>query len=67
MFKRKQSQVMTFRSFESLEYLCQSMGTVALLREQGQNLFESITSIFDRSDEKPTEHGLLSAITQQAN
>ena len=35
VFKRKQSQVMTFRSLESLEYLCQSMGLVASLLEQG--------------------------------
>lgn len=62
VFKRKQLQAMTFRSFESLDYLCQSMGTVASLREQGQNLFESVTSIFDRLDEKPTGQDLLSLV-----
>ena len=66
MFKRKQSQVMTFRSFESLEYLCQGMGIVASLREQGQNLFESVADIFDRLDEKPTGNSFLSSIMQYA-
>ena len=66
VFKRKQSQVMTFRSLESLEYLCQGMGIIASLREQGQNLFESVTSIFDRLDEKSAGGGLLSSIMQYA-
>jgi hypothetical protein len=61
VFKRKQSQVMTFRSVESLGYLCQSMGTVASLREQGKNLFESVTSIFDRLDRQPFDGNLLNS------
>jgi len=48
ILKRKQAQAMTFRSFEGLDYLCQSMGMVASLREQSQYLFEPIASIFDR-------------------
>jgi hypothetical protein len=48
VLKRKDAQVMTFRSFKSLDFLCRSMGTVASLRQHDQNLFESITSIFDR-------------------
>jgi len=48
VLKRKDAQVMTFRSFKGLDFLCQSMGTVASLRQHDQNLFESITSIFDR-------------------
>jgi hypothetical protein len=47
-FKRKQSQVMTFRSPESLDMLCRCMGTVASLRELNQNLFESVSAIYDR-------------------
>ena len=48
ILKRKQAQAMTFRSFEGLDYLCQSMGMVASLREQSQFLFQPIASIFDR-------------------
>jgi hypothetical protein len=48
IFKRKQAQVMSFRSFESLDTLCRSLGTVASLRDQNQNLFESVTAIYDR-------------------
>ena len=48
ILKRKQAQAMTFRSFEGLDYLCESMGMVASLREQSQYLFEPIASIFDR-------------------
>ncbi|MCL1896523.1 MAG: transposase [Clostridiales bacterium] len=48
VFKRKLAQAMTFRSFEGLDYLCKSLGTIASLRGQGQNLYESITRIFDR-------------------
>ena len=48
ILKRKQAQAMTFRSFEGLDYLCQSMGMVASLREQRQYLFKPIASIFDR-------------------
>jgi hypothetical protein len=47
-FKRKQAQVMTFRSSESLDMLCRCMGTVASLREHNQNLFESVAAIYDR-------------------
>jgi len=47
-FKRKQKQAMVFRSFESLEYLCQCMGTIETMRMRGENLFEGIAAIFDR-------------------
>jgi hypothetical protein len=46
IFKRKQRQVMSFRSFESLEFLCDSLGVIASLRAQGKNLCESVASIF---------------------
>jgi hypothetical protein len=48
VFKRKLAQVMTFRSFDGLDYLCQSMGVVASSRALGQNLFESVAATFDR-------------------
>jgi hypothetical protein len=47
VFKRKQKQVMTFRSFDSLHYLCSGMGMIALLCTQGKNLYTSIASNFD--------------------
>ncbi|MDR1322419.1 MAG: transposase [Gracilibacteraceae bacterium] len=50
VFKRKLAQVMSFRSFESVDDLCRSMGTVASLRTQNLSLFESIAQIFDRSE-----------------
>ena len=46
--KRKLAQVMTFRSFEALENLCRSMGTVAKLRTESGNLYKSVAEIYDR-------------------
>ena len=46
LFKRKLRQVMTFRSFDSLEYLCQSMTVMALLRAQNENFYASVTDVF---------------------
>jgi hypothetical protein len=48
LVKRKQHQVMTFRSFASLGYLCNTMGIVASLRAQDKNLYTSVASIFDK-------------------
>jgi len=47
ILKAKQKQVMTFRSPESLEYLCDSLGMIALLRMQGENLYSSAADIFN--------------------
>jgi hypothetical protein len=47
VYKRKQKQVMTFRSFESLEYLCNCMGVLASLSSQNQNLYKNVTTIFN--------------------
>ena len=44
---RKQKQIMTFRSFDSLHYLCSSMGMINLLCTQEKNLYTSIASIFE--------------------
>jgi len=48
VIKRKQAQSMTFRSFESLDFLCQSLGVIASLRTQGNNLFNGVTDVFRR-------------------
>jgi len=47
VYKRKQSQVMAFRSFGGLDNFCQSIGIIASLRAQGKNLYESVAAIFD--------------------
>lgn len=47
VYKRKQKQVMTLRSFESLGYLCNSMGMIASLRADGRNLFDSGAELFN--------------------
>lgn len=47
VFKRKQKQAMTFRSFDSLSYLCKCMGIIESFRQEGHNLYKSITAIFD--------------------
>jgi len=46
VFKRKLRQVMTFRSFDSLEHLCDCLSVIALLRTRNQNLYTSVTSLF---------------------
>ena len=47
VFKRKQRQVMAFRSFEGLVYLYNSLSMFDLLRARGDNLFRSIADILD--------------------
>ena len=54
-FKRKQKQAMAFRSFESLDYLCQCMGVIETMRMRGENLFEGIAAIFDRPASKDVD------------
>jgi len=49
--KRKYKQVMTFRSFESLEYLCNSLSVIASLRMQERNVYSCVVDIFDRNKE----------------
>ena len=46
IFKRKQRQVMSFRSFYNLNYLCQSLTVLARLSYDRANLFESTSRIF---------------------
>lgn len=47
IYKRKEHQMMGFRSFGGLECLCNALGVVATLRGQGKNLYESAAEIFD--------------------
>jgi len=46
IFKRKQQQVMTFRSLHGLDFLCNSLGIIASIRNQDKNLFDFVSSIF---------------------
>lgn len=52
VFKRKQHQVMAFRSWGGLHYLCCSLGVIASLRNTGKNLYESIATVFDTTIDK---------------
>lgn len=46
-YKRKQKQAVSFRSFESIDYLCQSMSMLLMMRKnKEQNLFARISQIF---------------------
>jgi hypothetical protein len=47
VYKRKQKQVMTLRSFDSLDYLCRSMSMIALLRAKSENLYANVAKIFN--------------------
>lgn len=47
IFKRKQRQVMSFRSFNSLDYLCQSLTILAQLRTNNDNVYKRVANIFN--------------------
>ena len=53
--KRKSAQVMTFRSFDYFDCLCQSLSVVASLRAQESNLYDSVASIYNRVIEQKTK------------
>lgn len=46
IFKRKQRQVMSFRSFSTLDYLCQSLTMLAHLCSQKDNVYKCVADIF---------------------
>ena len=48
-YKRKQKQVMTFRSDESLQFLCDCLGMLNSLRINNSNMYHEVTDIFNRS------------------
>lgn len=46
-YKRKQLQAVSFRSFETIDYLCQSMSMLIQIRQkEGANLFRRVSQIF---------------------
>jgi hypothetical protein len=46
IFKRKQRQVMSFRSFSTLDYLCQSLTILSQLCSCKANVYRSVADIF---------------------
>ena len=48
-YKRKQHQVMSFRSDESIDYLCQSMSMLRSMRQDSESdIYDNVSKIFDR-------------------
>lgn len=46
-YERKQAQAVTFRSFENIDYLCQCMSMLVLMRlEEPENIFDRVSMIF---------------------
>lgn len=46
-YKRKQKQAVSFRSFESINYLCQCMSMLLMMRKNDEtNLFDRVSKIF---------------------
>jgi hypothetical protein len=48
VFKRKLRQIMTFRSFDSMGYFCNSLSMLYLLTVKNENLYYSAADIFER-------------------
>jgi hypothetical protein len=46
VWKRKQAQAVTFRSFDSIDYLCQCMSMLFMMRQEDGNLFERVAQVF---------------------
>lgn len=46
IYKRKQQQAVSFRSFESIDYLCQCMSMLVMMRQKdGENIFDRVSRI----------------------
>ncbi len=48
VYKRKQKQAMVLRSQKNLEYICDSLSTVYLLRSNAENVYKEVVAIFER-------------------
>ena len=46
LIKQKCHQVMTFRSFEGLEYFCSALSQIVKLRREEKNLFKGVAEVF---------------------
>lgn len=47
-YKRKQQQAVTFRSNESLEYLCKCMSMLVMMRRKEMDVFHEVSKIFEQ-------------------
>lgn len=56
VFKRKQKQAMTFRSQENLEYICDGLSIIHLLRSRNENVYKKVCDIFERTGSKSSKH-----------
>ncbi len=46
-YKRKQQQAVSFRSFENIDYLCQCMSMLVMMRQKEEiNIFDRVSQIF---------------------
>lgn len=48
VYKRKQKQAMVLRSQKNLEYICDGLSTVYLLRANTENVYQEVAAIFER-------------------
>jgi hypothetical protein len=47
-YKRKQQQAVSFRSFENIDYLCQCMSMLVMMRQnEEENIFNRVSEIFN--------------------
>lgn len=44
--KRKQNQAVSLRSIKSLEFLCDSMSVLFLMRQEDGNLYDKVSAVF---------------------
>lgn len=55
IFKRKQRQVMAFRSDDGLDGICDALGKIHYLRRDGLNVYAKIADIFNRKSSNHPE------------
>lgn len=55
LYKRKQKQAVTLRSYENLCCICDGLSVIYLLRSQGENVYQKISEIYGRR--RPTKAG----------
>ena len=49
VYKRKQKQAIVMRSFDHLEYLCKCLSVLYSLRAESKNMYDQVTTIFNRN------------------
>ena len=45
-YKRKQKQAVSFRSHDSIDFFCQGMSMLVLMRQKEENVFDRVSAIF---------------------